>query len=95
MILERCSLHLLTSVISSRSARSLGATLTPAIPGRGLLAALAKEQNPVLGYWDPVGLANLDLWGQGEDASIGAHRLPSPPPSSSPACGEVPSPERS
>merc|ERR1719298_313717 len=31
---------------------------------------LAKQQNPVLGYWDPTGLADLDLWGQGEEASI-------------------------
>merc|ERR1719390_447834 len=38
--------------------------------GKAELMALAKEQNPVLGYWDPLGLANLDLWGQGEEASI-------------------------
>lgn len=37
-------------------------------------AALAKEQNPVLGYWDPIGLADIDLWGQGTEASIGARR---------------------
>jgi hypothetical protein len=24
----------------------------------------------VLGYYDPMGLADLDLWGQGEEASI-------------------------
>jgi hypothetical protein len=30
----------------------------------------------VLGYWDPIGLANLDLWGQGEEASIGTRTLP-------------------
>ena len=35
-------------------------------------AELAKEQNPVLGYYDPIGLADVDLWGQGEEASIGA-----------------------
>ena len=35
-------------------------------------AALAKEQNPVLGFYDPMGLSDLDLWGQGEEASIGA-----------------------
>ena len=39
---------------------------------RPCLAALAKEQNPVLGYWDPIGLADIDLWGQGTEASIGA-----------------------
>merc|ERR1719181_2289006 len=38
--------------------------------GKAELEALAKEQNPVLGYFDPIGLADLDLWGQGEEASI-------------------------
>merc|ERR1719473_1285523 len=38
--------------------------------GKAELAALAKQQNPVLGYYDPLGLADLDLWGQGEEASI-------------------------
>merc|ERR1719163_268010 len=38
--------------------------------GQSDLEALAKEQNPVLGYWDPIGLAKVDLWGQGEEASI-------------------------
>merc|ERR1719198_2197908 len=38
--------------------------------GKAELEALAKEQNPVIGYYDPMGLADLDLWGQGEEASI-------------------------
>ena len=38
--------------------------------GKAELEALAKEQNPVLGYYDPIGLADLDLWGQGTEASI-------------------------
>jgi len=38
--------------------------------GKAELAALAKEQNPVIGFYDPMGLADLDLWGQGEEASI-------------------------
>merc|ERR1719359_1159290 len=38
--------------------------------GKAELEALAKEQNPVLGYFDPIGLANIDLWGQGTEASI-------------------------
>ena len=28
----------------------------------------------MLGYWDPIGLADIDLWGQGTEASIGARR---------------------
>merc|ERR1719163_477517 len=43
---------------------------SPQMFGKADLEALAKEQNPVLGYWDPIGLADLDLWGQGEEASI-------------------------
>jgi len=38
--------------------------------GKAELMKLAKEQNPVLGYYDPIGLADVDLWGQGEEASI-------------------------
>merc|ERR1719453_2441348 len=38
--------------------------------GKAELEALAKEQNPVLGYYDPIGLADIPLWGQGEEASI-------------------------
>jgi len=38
--------------------------------GKAELEALAKEQNPVLGYWDPIGLADISLWGQDTEASI-------------------------
>merc|ERR1719243_3022 len=38
--------------------------------GKAELAALAKEQNPVIGFYDPMGLADIDLWGQGTEASI-------------------------
>lgn len=39
--------------------------------GKAELAALAKEQNPVIGYFDPLGLADKDFWQQGEEATIG------------------------
>ena len=35
------------------------------------LATLANELNPVVGFYDPLDLAGLDLWGQGETATIG------------------------
>ena len=39
--------------------------------GKAELEALAKEQNPVIGYWDPIGLADLPLWNQDQEAVIG------------------------
>jgi len=35
------------------------------------LVKLAEDLNPVVGYWDPIGLSDLNLWGQGEEATIG------------------------
>merc|ERR1719326_533333 len=39
--------------------------------GKAELEALAKEQNPVVGYWDPMGLADVPLWNQDQEAVIG------------------------
>jgi len=35
------------------------------------LVALAKELNPVVGYWDPLQLADKEFWGQSNEATIG------------------------
>lgn len=35
------------------------------------LETLAKSQNPVLGYWDPLNLAKLNFWNQGDAATVG------------------------
>merc|ERR1712113_124340 len=53
----------------------------PAAPMRGaapktqppnmVLEDLAKKQNPVIGYWDPLNLALLNFWGQGDEATVG------------------------
>ena len=32
---------------------------------------LAKKLNPVVGYWDPLKLADAKLWGQDEEVSTG------------------------
>ena len=35
------------------------------------LESLANTQNPVLGYFDPLSLADAEFWEQGNDATIG------------------------
>jgi len=35
------------------------------------LKSLSKQLNPVVGYYDPLNLAMLNFWGQGEAATIG------------------------
>ena len=35
------------------------------------LVALAEKSNPVLGFYDPLGLADKSFWDQGEEATIG------------------------
>jgi len=54
-------------------------TNAPSAPTRNVAAfetkadleALAKELNPVIGYYDPLGLANGNMWGMGNEATIG------------------------
>jgi len=61
-----------TAFGSSAALQSSVTTRAPAAAmfGKSDLESLAKEQNPVLGFYDPMGMADLDLWGQGEEASI-------------------------
>lgn len=35
------------------------------------LEALGKKLNPIVGYWDPLDLSNANLWGLGDDMTIG------------------------
>ena len=35
------------------------------------LKELAKKLNPVVGYWDPLKLADRNFWNQGEEVSTG------------------------
>ena len=35
------------------------------------LQDLAESQNPVVGYYDPLGLAKFEFWGQSNEATIG------------------------
>jgi len=35
------------------------------------LVALAEKANPVVKFYDPLGLAEADFWGKGNDATVG------------------------
>ena len=67
------------SVVFATLLSSAAAFMAPAQPNTATalsetkadLVALAEKSNPVLGYWDPMGLADADFWGQGSEATIG------------------------
>lgn len=60
---------------------SAAAFTTPAAPAfksttalsetKADLEALAKELNPIVGFYDPLNLAEADFWGAGNEATIG------------------------
>ena len=60
---------------TSAVARASDATETAAPAKTGFtyadLKALAKEQNPIVGYFDPLELGDKDFWEQGNEATIG------------------------
>jgi hypothetical protein len=35
------------------------------------LESLAKDLNPILGFYDPLNLAEAEFWGQSNEATIG------------------------
>ena len=35
------------------------------------LEALAADLNPTLKFWDPLNLSGMDMWGKGEEATVG------------------------
>uniref|UniRef100_A0A7S2B6W3 Chlorophyll a-b binding protein, chloroplastic n=1 Tax=Haptolina brevifila TaxID=156173 RepID=A0A7S2B6W3_9EUKA len=43
----------------------------PTMSGSKDLKALATELNPVIGYYDPINLAEWNLYGKGDDATVG------------------------
>lgn len=58
----------------ARSRSAVSPIMQEAVPERSIPAEarpLAEKLNPVIGYWDPLSLASLDFWGQGNDATWG------------------------
>merc|ERR1719199_1746871 len=43
----------------------------PVMETKADLVALADKLNPVVGYWDPLELADAEFWGQSNEATIG------------------------
>merc|ERR1719379_2572829 len=58
------------SAVISRAAAT-PAKASPVMAALDELKALAKEQNPVLGYYDPLNLADSEFWDQSQEATIG------------------------
>merc|ERR1719226_52039 len=54
---------------ASRFARRVARN--PVMQTQADLESQAKQLNPVVGYWDPLNLAQADFWGQGDEATIG------------------------
>merc|ERR1719311_1243299 len=46
-------------------------TAAPSMQAMDNLKTLAKELNPVVGYWDPLNLAGGEFWDQSQEATIG------------------------
>jgi len=45
--------------------------VAPVMETKAELVALAEKCNPIVGYWDPLNLADYDQWSQGQEAAIG------------------------
>merc|ERR1719221_780644 len=43
----------------------------PVMETQADIERLANELNPVIGYWDPLNLADADFWNQGDEATKG------------------------
>jgi len=57
--------------LSPVSPRAASARTNVRMDALGDLKEQAKSLNPIVGFWDPLGLTGSDLWGQGNEASIG------------------------
>ena len=66
----------LSAALPSAAAAFTGAAVAPGalnvhMSAMDDLKALAVEANPVVGYYDPLNLAQLNFWGKGDEATIG------------------------
>jgi len=45
--------------------------ISPVMETKADLVPLAEKLNPLVGFWDPLNLSGADLWGKGNEATIG------------------------
>ena len=66
-------LALLSSLIAGASALTAPSafnTNTALSAGKADLEVIANKANPQVGFYDPMGLADKDFWGKGNEATI-------------------------
>merc|ERR1719354_790451 len=67
-------LTVLASILASAAAfapASTGRVSTQVAESKADLEALAPKLNPIVGYFDPLGLTEAGLWGQSNEFTIG------------------------
>ena len=68
-------LAILSTLLASASAfapsTSVSNSKTVLAESKADLEAIAKKSNPVLGFYDPLNLADKEFWGKGNEATIG------------------------
>ena len=65
------ALHSATLSYAGAVAPMMQRTAAPVMETVGDLEKLAKELNPVVGYWDPMNMVEYDQFSVGQEASIG------------------------
>ena len=72
--ISNMKLAILASILGSAAAfapAQTGRATTAVSESKADLEALAKKLNPVLGFYDPLNLAEAEFWGQSNEATIG------------------------
>jgi len=67
-------LAIFASIAASAAAfapSTVGQAKTSLAESKADLESLAKDLNPIVGYYDPLSLADADFWGQGNEATVG------------------------
>jgi len=71
MKLSAVILATLATASSAFAPSTTGVKTTSVQATKGDLETLAKDLNPVIGFYDPLSLSDADFWGQGSEATIG------------------------